>query len=386
MKKKLITLVITVCGFTPAFAQQPTSPTTENNMDRIEICKKNYTSLFGGEALTGEGTDPEMMDILQKYIFGEVFRTGDIDNKTRELITCVSLATMQQLPQLKGHVGATLNVGATPVEIREAIYQCAPLIGFPKTLNALGAMNETFTERGIQLPLENQATTTEENRHEKGQTIRQHLYSEKQINTLQDLPGGLGEEVERYLTEVLFGDFYTRSGLDLQTRELLTFCILTVIGAEDLLRTSVPANIKTGNSPEKLTAAVIQTMPYTGFPAALKALKVIQDTPVNPTADNKVRLSRIVVDPAQLAEYNNYLEEEIEASMRLEPGVLTLYAVAEKENPNRITILEIYASEEAYQSHVQTPHFLKYKEGTLDMVQELELIDTNPLIPGLKIK
>lgn len=99
-----------------------------------------------------------------------------------------------------------------------------------------------------------------------------------------------------------------------------------------------------------------------------------------------VRLSKITVDPVRLEEYNALLKEEIEASMRLEPGVLALYAVAEKEHPNRITILEIYADETAYKSHIGTPHFQKYKQGTLDMVQSLELIDAVPLIPGMKIK
>ncbi|WP_165021677.1 putative quinol monooxygenase [Dysgonomonas sp. ZJ279] len=111
------------------------------------------------------------------------------------------------------------------------------------------------------------------------------------------------------------------------------------------------------------------------------------DSDMQPSSiNNKVRLSKIIVDPLHLDEYNIYLREEIEASMRLEPGVLTLYAVSEKEHPNRITILEIYSNEEAYQSHIKTSHFLKYKEGTLDMVQSLELIDTIPLIPELKIK
>lgn len=100
----------------------------------------------------------------------------------------------------------------------------------------------------------------------------------------------------------------------------------------------------------------------------------------------KVKLSIIVVDSVRLEEYNNYLKEEIETSMSLEAGVLTLYAVSEKDTPNRITILEIYANEAAYQNHIKTPHFIKYKEGTLDMVQPLELIDVNPLIPNLKIK
>ena len=75
MKTKAIVLFL--LGFIPAFAQDIPTSKTEQNMDRIERCKKNYTELFGGEALTGQGTDPEMMDILQKFIFGEVFRTGD---------------------------------------------------------------------------------------------------------------------------------------------------------------------------------------------------------------------------------------------------------------------------------------------------------------------
>lgn len=99
-----------------------------------------------------------------------------------------------------------------------------------------------------------------------------------------------------------------------------------------------------------------------------------------------VRLSRISVDPARLAAYRAFLKEEIEASMRLEEGVLVLYAVSEKEQPHRFTILEIYADGAAYKRHLQTPHFLKYKEGTRFMVRELELIDASPLIPGLKIK
>ncbi|HCO66799.1 MAG TPA: antibiotic biosynthesis monooxygenase [Dysgonomonas sp.] len=105
-----------------------------------------------------------------------------------------------------------------------------------------------------------------------------------------------------------------------------------------------------------------------------------------PAENNKVRLSMITVDSTRLDEYNTFLKEEIEASMWLEPGVLTLYAVSEKDNPNKMVILEIYADEEAYQKHIKTSHFLKYKKGTLDMVQSLELIDTTPLIPGLKIK
>jgi len=99
-----------------------------------------------------------------------------------------------------------------------------------------------------------------------------------------------------------------------------------------------------------------------------------------------VRMAKLVIDSAQLDSYNAFLKEEIEASIRLEPGVRTLYAVSEKNNPTHITILEIYADSAAYKSHVQTPHFLKYKTGTKDMVRSLELVETIPLIPDMKIK
>ena len=68
------------------------------------------------------------------------------------------------------------------------------------------------------------------------------------------------------------------------------------------------------------------------------------------------------------------------------PGVLALYAVAAKEAPGQVTILEIYADRAAYESHITTPHFRKYKEGTLDMVLSLELVDVVPLMPGLELR
>lgn len=98
-----------------------------------------------------------------------------------------------------------------------------------------------------------------------------------------------------------------------------------------------------------------------------------------------VRLAKLVIDSTQLEIYNTYLKEEIETSIKKEPGVLTLYAIAEKARPTHITILEIYASPDAYKSHIKTPHFLKYKNGTKEMVKSLELIEGIPLLPATKI-
>ena len=102
--------------------------------------------------------------------------------------------------------------------------------------------------------------------------------------------------------------------------------------------------------------------------------------------EQMVRLAKLVIDDAQLDAYKAALAEEIEASVRLEPGVLTLYAVSEKARPTHFTILEIYASRVAYEKHIQTPHFLKYKTGTAQMVKSLELVETVALVPSMKIK
>lgn len=376
-----------IIAFIVASSLTMTAQTTEK-MNRTDVCKQNYRLLFNGEALTGQGTDPEIMDILQKFIFGEVFQTGSLTMKQREMITCITLAAQQALPQLKAHAGAALNVGVTPEELREVVYLTAPFIGFPKMLNALSTVNGVFEERGIKLPLEKQGSVTDASRHETGKAIQDRLYPGGISSTMDGMPGDMGKYVEGFLTDYFFGEIYSRGALDLKTRELLGYCVLVTIGAESQLKSHYYGNLNVGNTSETITAAVIQCLPYVGFPAAIKALSIIKQEYVKEkkSENNLVRLSKITVDTAQLDAYNSLLKEEIEASMRLEPGVLTLYATAEKDKPNKITILEIYADRAAYEKHLTTPHFKKYKQGTLSMVKDLQLVDVKPLIPGLKIK
>ena len=103
------------------------------------------------------------------------------------------------------------------------------------------------------------------------------------------------------------------------------------------------------------------------------------------TTDGIVRLSKIEVYPQYLDEYMKYATEVGEISLRTEPGVLTMYAVGEKENPCKVTILETYASREAYEQHIASEHFQKYKQGTLHMVKSLVLSDQTPLNPANKL-
>lgn len=109
-----------------------------------------------------------------------------------------------------------------------------------------------------------------------------------------------------------------------------------------------------------------------------------QTTP--PEKGQVVRLAKIKVEPAKIENYQNALREEIDTSLRVEPGVLTLYAVADPNDPTSITILEIYADTAAYQNHLKTAHFEKYKNSTREMISNLELQAVNPIFPDIKLK
>ena len=244
-------------------------------MNRTERCDDQYRQLFHGERGV-HPTDPEFMDILQKFIFGEVAYSGALDNRQRELITVCVLAALQTLPQLKVHVVACLNAGAAPVEIREAIYGCAPLIGFPRTLNAIAVMNEIFKKKEIALPLQPQDATAEDDRLFRGREMQAALRDGETDWMPGELPGDPDGDLERFVTELRFCDFCTRGGLSIAMRELLTFCVLTALGRSELLGVQAKICRKAGSSPETMAAALIQCMPYVGIPSALDAVKVVR--------------------------------------------------------------------------------------------------------------
>jgi 4-carboxymuconolactone decarboxylase len=245
-------------------------------MERIDRTRETYRKLFGGEPVSGEGPDPELMQILQRFIFGEVFFAGNLDDTLRELITIVTLTTQQALPQLHAHTHAALNVGASALAIREAIYLCAPFIGFPRTLNGVSTINEVFAQRDIPLPLEPQGTVTEENRLEEGRRLQQALYGNEIRERLSHLPGDLGAQTAGFLTGLCFGDFYTRGELRIETRELLALIALVTMGAGEQVRAHLRGCVKAGNSIETIAAAIVHTIPYVGFPNALNALYAME--------------------------------------------------------------------------------------------------------------
>lgn len=248
-------------------------------MNRKEKVETKMQELFHSHAAGEEGTDPEFMQILQGFIFGDVFDTGSLDNRMRELVTITVLTVLSALPQLKAHVQAGMNAGCTPVEIREAVYQCAPFIGFPRTLNAISAMNEVFTENGISLPLPGQSTLDSDGeRYEKGLEVQAPIYGTEIRNRYTWLPGDFAEAVPRFLTELCFGDFNTRTALDGKTRELLTVVLLAAMGgAEVQVKSHVEGALKVGNTREEVVCALVHASGYMGIPRLFNALNACRD-------------------------------------------------------------------------------------------------------------
>ncbi|KAH0792450.1 4-carboxymuconolactone decarboxylase [Histomonas meleagridis] len=245
--------------------------------DRIDLCAEKFMELFGAKPTTNEGNDAEFMRLLQRFIFGEVCYTGCLDNKERELITITCLAVNQTYPQLKAHTNACLKVGCTPVEIRETIYQCAPFIGFPKTLNAIATMNEVFTANQISLPIPEQITIKDEDRFQVGLKMRKDLCGEVDEKEFDWLPKEFAEAIPRYCAEFVFGDYLSRSGLDLKFRELLVVVIITALGGGDSqLKLHINAALKAGNTKEAILTALLHAMPYIGLPRFMTALEIFK--------------------------------------------------------------------------------------------------------------
>ena len=114
--------------------------------------------------------------------------------------------------------------------------------------------------------------------------------------------------------------------------------------------------------------------------ASVLASSLIGPAEAQETHQPYVRVAEIEIDPTQIEPYRAAAKEQIEAAVRLEPGVLALYSLADKENPSRVWVFEMYADVDAYKSHLETAHFQKYKTITQDMVKSLKLRDTIPIL------
>ena len=242
-----------------------------------ETAQKNHDALFPNHKSTLKVTDPEFIELFDNFAFEEVVSHGNLDAKTRLMLVLASLIAQQTLSEYEVMLGAALNVGVSPVEIKEIVYQSVPYVGIAKAFDYIHATNEILQSRGIKLPLEGQSTTTPETRFEKGLALSKVVFGDA-IDKMYDQSPADQIHIQKYLSANCFGDYYTRTGLDIKMRELLTFSILLSLGGcEPQLKGHIQGNVNVGNDKKTLLSAITQLLPYVGYPRTLNAIKCLNE-------------------------------------------------------------------------------------------------------------
>jgi 4-carboxymuconolactone decarboxylase len=242
-----------------------------------EEARRNHDALFPDHTSTLARTDPELVEIFDNWAFDEVLREGTLDVRTRLMVQLATLIACQAVNEYRVMLGGALNVGVTPVEAREIVYQSVPYVGMARTFDFLHVTNEVLQARGFALPLEGQATTNADTRFEEGLALQKRIFGERIDEMYARSPKDL-LHIQRHLSANCFGDHLTRTGLDVKTRELLTLAMLASLGGcEPQLAGHVAGNLAVGNDRRTLVDAVTQLLPFIGYPRTLNALRVIDE-------------------------------------------------------------------------------------------------------------
>lgn len=218
-------------------------------------------------------TDPEYAEILERFMRDEAVNGDEVRLPARLHYLAVLAALMgcggteayrELLPE-------ALERGLSPVAVKEVIYQATDYLGYGRVLPFLRVTNEVLTAGGVSLPLAGQAAVTQENRLEQGVQAQAEIFGERMRQAWQ------AGTVNRWLAENCFGDYYTRRGLSLPERELITFCFLAAQGGcEPQLTAHAKGNMAIGNDAEFLTRVVLNCLPYIGYPRSLNALACVK--------------------------------------------------------------------------------------------------------------
>ena len=217
-------------------------------------------------------TDPEFVGIFERFALDEaVNEEGQtLEPHIRHIAILASLMGCGGTDMFKEELPAALDAGVAPNEIKEIIYQGADYLGMGRTLPFLDAANALFKEKNISLPLESAATTTADDRLEKGAQAQAYIFGKQMLDAWKS------GHINRWLAANCFGDYYTRRGLDLNMREMITFCFLAAQGGcEPQLRAHAQGNINIGNSKDFLIKVVSACLPYIGYPRSLNAISCI---------------------------------------------------------------------------------------------------------------
>lgn len=219
-------------------------------------------------------TDSEFIERFENFAFEEVPNEADqqLNEKMRYMAILASLIGCGGAEAYKEMLSKALNDGITPVVVKEIVYQAVDYLGYGRMLSFLHITNQIMEEQNIFLPLENQETTTIENRLEKGIEVQAKIFGEHMKEAWKE------GHINRWLAANCFGDYYTRKGLNLKEREMITFCFLMAQGGcEPQLKAHIKGNMNLGNDKDFLIRIVSQCLPYIGYPRSLNAIACVNE-------------------------------------------------------------------------------------------------------------
>ena len=251
-----------------------------------ETARRNHDELFPGHVSTLAVTDPELVERFDNFAFDDVLRDSRLDTPTRLMLQLAALIAIGAVSEYRVMLGAALTAGVTAVEAKEIVYQAVPYVGMGRVFDFLHTTNEVLTQRGVALPLEPQSTTTPGNRAERGLAVQTEIVGDDVVQRLYETAPDDELHLQRLLSANCFGDHYTRTGIDLRRRELLTLSMLVALGGCDpQVRGHVAANLNVGNDRGVLLDVVTQLLPFIGYPRALNAVAAIDAVAPAPTPE-----------------------------------------------------------------------------------------------------
>jgi 4-carboxymuconolactone decarboxylase len=255
----------------------PQKDRTQSSVKISEAAHKNHEELFPNHKSTLKETDPELIEVFDNFAFDEVIAESKLDTKTRVMLILASIIGSQAVSEYRVMVDAALNVGVTPIEIKEILYQSVPYVGMAKAFDFVHATNEVMSSRGIPLPLEGQSTTSPETRYDKGLAIQKAVFGET-IDQMYERSPKDQMHIQRFLSSNCFGDYYTRNGVEIKVRELITLSILIALGGvESQIKGHIQGNLNVGNGKDILLDLITQLLPWVGYPRTLNALKCLNE-------------------------------------------------------------------------------------------------------------
>ena len=246
-------------------------------MSMTESAISYHERMFPGYQSDFLRTDPEFIERFDNFAFDEVINQPGQgqDDKTRWTAILATLIGCQGIDEYEKLLGAALNFGVTPVEVKEIVYQAVAYLGIGLVFPFLKATNTILEERGVMLPLEGQAASTTENRRELGTQAQVDIFGEGMRDFWRSGPEE-SRHVNLWLADNCFGDYYTRTGLSYAQREMITFCFLAAQGGcEPQLTAHASGNMKVGNDKSFLIRVISQCLPYIGYPRSLNALTCV---------------------------------------------------------------------------------------------------------------